>query len=311
MGVEIPKVSYSGTIKEITLGDGDKALTVGGENSFPYYLFEGEMKNKTVIAMEVLDIDPTDYWPAAVLEPVKDVVGDQGAWAKKLVDDYGAQMIQVTLVGTDPNGLNKSAEDAVAAVKKVVDAVDVPVTVWGTNNADKDSEVLRAVAEAFHGKKLAIGPIQEGNYKQLGAAIIGFDHTAINSTPIDINLAKQLNVLTSNLGVPDSKILVDPTTGGLGYGMEYTYSVMERARMAALLQQDEKLQFPLYCNLANEVWKVKEASIEDEKMGDPQTRGILMETIGASSLLLVGADVIVMRHPESVKRIKSMIEALS
>jgi acetyl-CoA decarbonylase/synthase complex subunit delta len=308
---DIPKISYSGTIKEVTLGGGDNALTVGGSNSYPYYTFEGSMPNKTVIAMEVWDIDPSDIWPAAVLEPFKDVVGDLGAWAKKCVDEYGAQMIQVTLAGTDPNGLNKSAEEAVAAVQKVVDAVDVPVSVWGTNNVDKDAEVLRAVAEAMHGKKLAIGPIQEGNYKQLGAAIIGFDHTAINSTPIDINLAKQLNVLTGNLGVPDTKILIDPTTGGLGYGMEYTYSVMERARMAALIQQDDKLQFPLYCNLANEVWKVKEARIEDEKLGDPGMRGILMEGIEGTSLLLAGADVLVLRHPETVKQMKSMIESLS
>ena len=311
MGIEIPKQTYSGNIKEITLGNGDHALTVGGETSYPYYVFEGAMPNKTVLAMEVLDIDPSDLWAPAVLEPVKDVCGDPAAWAKKCVDVFGAQMIQVTLEGTDPNGQNKSAEEAVAVVKMVCDAVDVPVSVWGTSNTDKDTVVLRAVAEAMHGRKLLIGPIQEGNYKQLGAAIIGFDHTAINSTPIDINLAKQLNVLTSNLGVPDEKILIDPTVGGLGYGLEYTYSVMERARMAALVQQDEKLQFPLYCNLANEVWKVKEVRLEDENLGDPAVRGVLMETIGATSLLMAGADVLVMRHPETVKQIKSVIEALS
>lgn len=311
MGVEIPKLSYSGSIKEITVGRGDKALTVGGETAYPYYQFEGEMPNKTVVAMEVLDIDPSDFWAPAVLEPIKDVCADPGAWAKKCVEQFGAQMIQVTLVGTDPNGLDKSADDAVAVVKAVTEAVDVPVSVWGSNNVEKDTVVLRAVAEAMHGKKLMIGPIQEGNYKQLGAAIIGFDHTAINSTPIDINLAKQLNVLTGNLGVPDEKILIDPTVGGLGYGLEYTYSVMERARMAALVQQDEKLQFPLYCNLANEVWKVKEVRAEDETLGDPKTRGILMETIGGTSLLLAGADIIVMRHPESINQIKSMIASLS
>ena len=309
MGVDIPKISYTGKIKEVKLGDG--ALTAGGAGSFPYYLFEGDMPNKTIIGMEVWDIDPTGIWPEAVLEPFKDVLGDPGAWAKKCVDEYGAQMIQITLVGTDPNGENKSAAEAVEAVKKVVEAVNVPVSVWGTNNAEKDAEVLRAVAEEMHGNKLMIGPIQEGNYKQLGAAIIGFDHTAINSTPIDINLAKQLNVLTGNLGVPDEKILIDPTTGGLGYGLEYSYSVMERARMAALVQEDDKLQFPLYNYLANEIWKVKEASLDDEKHGDVAKRGVLMEIVGATSYLLAGSDIMILRHPATVKQIKSMIETLS
>jgi len=311
MGVDIPKISYSGTIKEIKLGDGDSALTAGGADSYPYYLFEGDMPNKTIIAMEVVDIDPTGIWAPAVLEPVKDVVNDKGAWAKKCVTEFGAQMIQVTLVGTDPNGEDRSAEQSIEVVKQVVDAVDVPVSVWGCTNVEKDSEVLKAVAEALHGKKLMIGPIQEGNYKQLGAAIIGFDHTAINSTPIDINLAKQLNVLTGNLGIPDEKILIDPTTGGLGYGLEYSYSVMERARMAALVQQDEKLQYPLYNFLANEVWKVKEAALEEENLGDSSKRGYNMETIAATSYLLAGSDIIVLRHPETVKRIKKMIEDIS
>ena len=311
MGIEIPKVKYSGSIKEVELGSGDKKLTVGGADSFPYYAFEGNIPNKTIIAMEVWDIDPSDTWPEALLEPFKDVVNDPAAWAKKCVDEYGAQMIQVSLVGTDPNGQNKGADEAVAVVKAVCDAVDVPVAVWGTNNAEKDAETLRAVAEAMNGRKLAIGPVQEGNHKALGAAVIGFDHTAINSTPIDINLAKQLNVLTGNLGVPDGKILIDPTVGGLGYGLEYTYSVMERARMAALLQQDDKLQFPLYCNMAQEVWKVKETRLEDENLGDPKTRGILMEAICATSLLFAGADVLVMRHPEAIKQIKNMIDGLA
>jgi acetyl-CoA decarbonylase/synthase, CODH/ACS complex subunit delta len=311
MGFEIPKMSYSGTIKTVTLGKGDKAVTVGGATAYPFHGFEGDLPNKTAIAMEVWDIDPTELWPPALLEPFKDVCSDPAAWAKKCVDEYGAQMIQVTLVGTDPNGQNLDAEHSINVVKAVRAAVDVPMTVWGTSNVEKDAEVLRAVAEAMHGEKMLFGPIQEGNYKQLGAAIIGFDHIAVNNTPIDINLAKQLNVLTGNLGVPDEKIMIDPTTGGLGYGLEYSYSVMERARMAALVQQDEKLQFPLYCSMAQEVWKVKEARIENDAMGEPKTRGVLMEAITATSLLLAGADVLVMRHPDAIKQIREFIDGLS
>lgn len=311
MAIEIPKVNYSGCIKEVILGTGDNAVTVGGANSYPYFTFEGDLPHKTAIAMEIWDYDVSEDWSPAVLEPFKDVVGDSAAWAKKCVEEYGADMIQITLAGTDPNGRNYDAAHAVDVVKKVCDAVNVPVAVWGTANVEKDTETLRAVAEAMQGRKLMIGPIQEGNYKQLGAAVIGFDHTAINSTPIDINLAKQLNVLTGNLGVPDSKILIDPTVGGLGYGLEYTYSVMERARMAALVQQDAKLQFPLYCNMGHEVWKVKETRLDNPELGDMAKRGILMETITATSLLLAGADVLVMRHPESIKQIRKTIDELA
>jgi acetyl-CoA decarbonylase/synthase complex subunit delta len=144
----------------------------------------------------------------------------------------------------------------------------------------------------------------------VGAGAIGYKHTAIASTPIDINLAKQLNILLGNLGVPDEQIIVDPTTGGLGYGIEYTYSVMERDRMAALTQQDERLQFPIICNLAKEVWKTKEAKTSAEEspvLGDPKKRGILMEAVTAIMLLLAGADVLVMRHPEAIKLVREMI----
>jgi acetyl-CoA decarbonylase/synthase complex subunit delta len=157
---------------------------------------------------------------------------------------------------------------------------------------------------------LVIGPVAEGNYKQVGAGAIGYKHTAIASTPIDINLAKQLNILLGNLGVPDGQIIVDPTTGGLGYGIEYTYSVMERDRMAALTQQDERLQFPILCNMAKEIWKTKEAKTKTEDaptLGDAKKRGILMEAVTAVVLLLAGADVLVMRHPEAIKLVREMI----
>ncbi len=192
--------------------------------------------------------------------------------------------------------------------------MDIPVLVWGSDNDDKDAEVLRKVSEACEGENLVIGPVVEGNYKVVGAGAIGYKHTAIASTPIDINLAKQLNILLGNLGVPDEQIIVDPTTGGLGYGIEYTYSVMERDRMAALTQQDEKLQFPMLCNMAREVWKTKEAKLaegEDPTLGDPKKRGILMEAITAVLLLLAGADVLVMRHPDAVKLVRDYIEDMT
>jgi len=313
MAFEIPKITYTGKIKEVQLGKGPKAVTVGGETSYPFHLFEGEMAHPPRIAMEVYD-SPPEEWAEAALEPFKEVAGDPVAWAKKCVEAYGAELIALQLVSTDPNGLNRSSEEAARTAKSVAAAVDVPVIVWGSGNTDKDAEVLRKVAEVCDGMNLILGPVVEGNYKQVGAGAIGYKHVAVASSPIDINLAKQLNILLGNLGVPDGQILVDPTTGALGYGLEYTYSVMERDRMAALTQQDERLQFPILCNLAKEVWKTKEAKLNAEEaplLGNAKKRGILMEAVTAMSLLLAGADILVMRHPEAIKLIREMIAELT
>ena len=307
--MEIPKINYTGKIKEVTMGTGSRALTAGGETMYPFYLFEGQMPHPPRIAMEVYDAPPED-WAEAALEPFRDVVQDPVAWAKKCLTAYGAEMICLQLTSTDPNGINRPSDEAAAIVKKVADAVDAPLIVWGCGNDEKDADTLRRVSELCAGKNLILGPVGEKNYKQIGAGAIGYKHTIIASSPIDVNLAKQLNVLLGNLGVPDGQILVDPTTGGLGYGIEYTYSVMERDRMAALTQQDERLQFPLVCNLAKEVWKTKEAKLsatEDPRLGDPKKRGILMEAVTAVILLLAGANVLIMRHPEAIALVKGMI----
>ena len=313
MVFEIPKTSYSGKIKEITLGSGDKAVIVGGETSYPFYLFEGEMPRMPRIAMEVWDMPPED-WPEAALEPFAGVTDDPVAWAKKCINEYGAEMIALQLISTDPNGLNREADEAVEMIKKVADAIDVPLIVWGTANHDKDTDVLRKTAEVCQGRALIIGPVEEGDHKRIGAAALGYQHTVIASTPIDINLAKQLNILLGNLGVPDNLLVIDPTVSGIGYGIEYCYSVMERIRMAALTQQDEKLQFPLICNISKEAWKTKEVKIsekDDPTLGDPKKRGILLEAMSATALLLAGADVLIMRHPEAIKLVRETIAELT
>ena len=313
MAFEIPKTAYSGKIKEIVLGKGDKAITVGGETSYPFCLFEGKMPYLPRIAMEVWD-SPPEEWPEAAMEPFAGVTDDPVTWAKKCINDYGAEMIALQLVSTDPNGMDRGAEEAAEVVKRVADAIDVPLIVWGTANHEKDTEVLRSVAEVCQGKNLVIGPIEEGDHKKIGAVAIGYHHTAVASTPIDINLAKQLNILLGNLGVSDELIVMDPTVSGIGYGIEYCYSVMERMRMAGLTQQDEKLQFPLVCNLASEVWKIKEVKIPTEEapeLGEVKKRGILMEAMSAMVLLMAGADVMVMRHPEAIKLVREMLTELT
>ncbi|UCH22590.1 MAG: acetyl-CoA decarbonylase/synthase complex subunit delta [Deltaproteobacteria bacterium] len=310
MGFEFYKESYTGGIKEISLGKGSKAVTVGGETCYPFYQFEGNMPNKPKIAMEIWDIEPGD-WPESALAHFQDVVSDPAAWAKKCVEEFGADIIVLQLKSIDPNDKDAGPEEAAATVKKVAEAVEVPLIVWGCANPQKDEEVLKKVAEECQGKTLSIGPVEDKNHKGIGAAAMGYDHTIIASSPIDVNLAKQVNILLENLGVSMDRMIIDPTTGGLGYGLEYTYSVMERLRMAALTQGDDKLQLPIINNIGNEVWKCKEAKQPIDEapiLGDPERRGILMEALAAVAYLMSGSDVLILRHPESVRMVRSFID---
>ena len=313
MAFEIPKQPYSGKIGETTIGAGSNALKLGGEDSYPFHLFEGKMPNPPKIAMEVWDYDPSREWPATATAAFNDVMSSPEAWAKKCVEEFGADIIVLQLKSTDPNGMDRGAEEAAQAAKKVSDSINVPLVCWGTANNQKDEEVLKKIAEVCQGKNLCLAPVEEGNHKGLGAIAMGYGHTIVSSSPIDVNLAKQLNILLGNLGVKANKIVIDPTTGGLGYGMEYSYSVMERIRMAALTQEDDKLQIPMINNIGNEVWKSKEAGQgvdEAPTLGDPEKRPILMEAVAAVCYLMAGSDVVILRHPESVKLVRSYIDLM-
>lgn len=313
MGFEIKKESYVGGIKEISIGKGDSALKVGGETCYPFHTFEGDMPNKPVIAMEIWDMEPND-WPEPALEPFKDVVSDPAAWAKKCVEEFGAQAICLQLKSIDPNDKDASAESAAETVKSVLAAINVPLIVWGCTNPAKDEEVLKAVAEACQGENILLGPVEEKNYKGIGAAAMGYGQSVISSSPIDVNLAKQVNILLENLGMPMERVIVDPTTGGLGYGLEYSYSVMERLYLAAMSQGDEKLQYPMINNIGNEVWKCKEAkeTVDDAPLlGDPERRGILMEAVAAVTYLMSGGNILIMRHPESIRMTREFIDIIA
>ncbi|MFO8164081.1 MAG: acetyl-CoA decarbonylase/synthase complex subunit delta [Desulfatiglandales bacterium] len=312
MSFEIPKINYSGKVKEITIGTGNKTATVGGRDCYPFHLFEGSMPHRPIIAMEIWDMEP-EGWPEAAIEPFKDVISDPPAWAKKCVDEYGAKIIVVQLKSTDPNDKDRSADEAAEVAKKIVDAVPVPVVFWGTAVNEKDEKVLKKIAEVCEGANLSLSPVEEPIHKGVGASALGYRHTVVASTPIDVNLAKQLNILLGNLGVPDSQLLNDPTTGGLGYGIEYAYSVSERISQAGLTQEDEKLQIPMINNLGNEIWKCKEAGQSQEEvpnMGEPGRRAILMEAVGGVCYLLAGSDILIMRHPESKKLAEEMLDDL-
>jgi CO dehydrogenase/acetyl-CoA synthase delta subunit len=233
------------------------------------------------------------------------------AWAKKCVEEYNADAINIWLIGTDPNGEDRPAADAAKDAAAVIEAVDVPIIVWGCGNSEKDTETLREVTSLIGDKKVCLAPLEDANYRAIGATAMAFQHPMVAASPIDVNLAKQLNILLENLGVPLDTVLMDPSIGALGYGIEYTYSVMERIRIAALTQKDEKLQVPIICNLGREVWKTKEVGLpSDDMMGDQEKRGIMMEAMTASCMLMAGGEVLIMRHPKAINMTKSLIDGL-
>jgi CO dehydrogenase/acetyl-CoA synthase delta subunit len=304
------RAAYSGKIREVVLGNGDKTITVGGSEVLPFHLFEGKMEHKPLIAMDILDIKP-DNWPATLTKYYEDVLGNPVAWAQKCVHEYRAEALNISLVGTDPNGMNRPAAEAAKDAAAVIAAVDVPIIVWGCGNNEKDTETLREITAIIGDKKVCLAPLEDANYRAIGATAMAFQHPMVAASPIDVNLAKQLNILLENLGVPLSTVLMDPSIGALGYGIEYTYSVMERIRLAALTQKDEKLQVPIICNLGREVWKAKEVSLpSDALMGDQERRGIMMEAMTAVCMLLAGGEVLIMRHPKAVNMTKALISGL-
>ena len=189
MAFEIPKQPYSGMIGETTIGSGEGAVKIGGEESYPFHLFEGKMPNIPKIAMEIWDYDPSEEWPEPAVEALKGVLSSPEEWAKKCVEEYGADIIVLQLKSTDPNGMNRGVDEAADLAKKVSDAVDVPLVFWGTANNQKDEEVLKKISEVCEGKNVSLSPIEEGNHKGVGASALGYGQTIVSSSPIDVNSA--------------------------------------------------------------------------------------------------------------------------
>jgi len=255
----------------------------------------------------------TEAWPESCRSAFDGkLLQDPVAWASYVSEELHAQVVAVHLLSTDPTGLNRKPEEAAGLIQRIVAEVSRPLIVWGCGDPARDAETLRCVAEACQGRNLALGPAEDKNYKQVGAAAIAYNHCVIASSPIDVNLAKQLNILLIELGVPEGKILMDPTTGALGYGLEYTYSVMERDRIAALVQQDDKLAFPMVCFVGKEVWKTKEAGLPAEQAGPmgSEDRGVVMEAMTAALLAVAGADVVILRHPEAARLFNDLVRGL-
>ena len=319
MAFEDPKEKWSSAVATVRIGataaEGgtrSREIVLGGETTLPFLHFEGASPNKPVVAMEVLDRPPQD-WPEVLLKPFEDVIGDPAAWAAKCVREYAAEMICLRLEGTHPDSGDKSPEDAAKAVKAVLEAVDVPLIIWGCDVDEKDNMVLPACSQAAAGEKCLLGTAKEDNYRTLTAACLADKHALIAESPLDINIAKQVNILVSEAGLPLDRVVMYPTTGGLGYGIEYAYSIQERGRLAAL-SGDKMMSPPVICQVGQEAWRAKEAKAtaeESPQWGPPDQRGPAWEAMTAVTLLQAGADLLIMRHPSAVAWVRKVAEELS
>jgi len=317
MPIEIPVDKWPGAVRTITLGatkaDGGtraRTVTVGGEKAMPYLHFESEMPNKPVVAMEIRDRRPDD-WSPLLLETWKNAIDDPAQWAKS-AEETGVDIIVLYLSLTGRDGNPTTPEAAVATVKAVLNATGLPLIVFGPGQAELDNSLLVAVAEATKGERLVLGICEDKNYRTIVATAMANGHLVSARTPMDVNLSKQLNILITDMGLSPDRILMDPTTGALGYGIEYGFSVMERLRLAAL-QGDSMTQFPMIVTPGFEAWKTKEAKVGEgvpAAWGEWLPRAINWETLTAITLIESGADIIVLRHPESVKQVKAAIDEL-
>ena len=306
------KEVYSGKVYPVTVGTGDSAVTFGGENVLPFHSFEGTTPNRPLIAFEIQDVPPTD-WPENVQKAFEGVSDDPVKWAKYCQDELKAKAIALRLIGTHPDRENRSAEDAAKTVKDVLAAINIPLIILGSNHAEKDSSILVAAAEAAKDKNCIIGKAQEANYKTIAAAAMANNHKLIAMSELDINLSKQLNILITQMGFDKERVITDPMCSALGYGLEYTYSVMERIRLAALTQNDVTMQQPLMGDVGMYVWKVKETTASEADLpqwGAAQERGIAWEAQTATALLVSGAELLIMRHPKAVAELEKLIEEL-
>ncbi|TET95902.1 MAG: acetyl-CoA decarbonylase/synthase complex subunit delta [Anaerolineales bacterium] len=317
MTVEIPKEKWSGQVREVTIGataeDGGtrtQTLTIGGETTLPFLHFEGNIPHRPALAIEIRDRKPDD-WSPILLETWGDAMESPTAWAKA-AEEAGADLIYLVLSLMTADGEENTPENARRVVREVLDATGLPLAVAGPGQADADNELLVPVAEEAQGERILLGICEEGNYRTIVAAALANNHLVQSKTPMDVNLSKQLVILINDMGIPLERIVMDPTTGALGYGIEYGYSVMERLRLAAL-QGDSMTQQPMLVNPGAEAWKVKESKVGEgvpENWGDWQKRALEWEALTASSLVQSGADLLVLRHPDTLKRVKAMIDAL-
>jgi len=314
----VPEIaeSFTGSVNRVTLGatkDGggtrSSTVTVGGARNVVYGGSMKETSEKPVIAIDVIDTKPED-WPQPLAEPYKDVMDSPGDWAKKCVEELGADLICLKFDGIHPDKADKDAAHAVKVTEEVLKAVGVPLVLWGCGNDEKDNQVMPKVSEAAKGENVLLGTAEEDNYKSLTAVALADGHNLITAAPLDINIGKQVNILVSDMGFPLERMVMFQSTGALGYGIEYSYSIQERQRLAAL-GGDKMMAMPIICDVGYESWRAKEAKLADAPgWGNVRDRGPMWEATTAICLLQAGADIIRMRHPKAVATVKDFINQI-
>jgi len=312
LSFQVPKNAYTGKINVLKLGKDNTGISVGGEDVLPFYSFEGEIPNKPIIAIEVYDTKPSD-WPQVVSKYYSDVFDDPVKWAQKSISEYGADAICLKLSKINPDAGDMSPEDAAEITKTVRESISRPLIVYGTGPMEKIAEVMKKISEKNKDSNILMGWVEEDNYKTTAAAAMAYNNNVIALNPLDVNIAKQLNILLTQLELPADRIAMDPSSSGLGYGIEYCYSAMERLKIAALMQDDKMTQMPIISNIAPEIGRVKEVKESEEnypQWGNQEERGINWETISCMSMLLSGTNILVMRHPKAVNIIKEFIKEL-
>ena len=309
----VPKTAaYSGKINAVTLGTGDNAIVIGGQNVMPFYTFDAPIENAPKVGLEVSDL--ASQWEVASLKEFYAGCTTMADYAKKAESVEGVDFLCLNFVGADPNGADRSVADCVADAKAVAEVVSKPLVVMGCKNTEKDAELLGAIAEALAGKNALFMSAKNENYKTVGASVALASNQKVGAeTADDINLAKQLNIMLKGLNVNPECVVMDIGTAAVGYGYEYAASTLDRIRLAALQQSDADLQMPILAAVCNDTWGVKEstASVEDEPAwGCQEERAISMEIATAAADLVGGADLVVLRHPASAATIKKFIAEL-
>jgi len=314
----LAKEKWSNAINTVVIGATKEeggtrrvSIKIGAQKTLPFIFCEGEIPYKPIVAFEIFDCQPQD-WPEELTKEYKDVIGDPISWADKVVRKYKAELVCLRLFGAHPEQGNYSPEKEANLIKSILSKIDVPLIVVGCGDDSKDNLVLPACSEVAKGQRCLFGSAVQENYKTLTAACLADGHSIIAESPIDVNIAKQLNILISQMGLPLDRIVINPTIGALGYGLEYAYSIMERARLAAL-SGDKLLAQPFICFVGAEAWRAKEAKASIDEFphwGKQPERGIAWEVLTAGAFLQAGADILVMRHPKSIKIIKEHIDNL-
>ena len=307
------KMAYNAKINTVELGTGEKAIKLGGNNTLPFYTFDAETANAPKIGAEISDLALEEYVQPGLKAFYEGcaTIEDMAAKAQEM---EGVSFIVLHLEGADPNGANKSVEECVALAKAVADKIDLPLVVMGCKNVDKDAELFGKISEALQGKNILVLSAREENYKTVGASVaLAYQQKVGAESAVDINLAKQLNTIMTQLGVPAGSIVMNAGSAAAGYGYEYVASTLDRIKAAALNASDAQLQMPIMTPISTDTWGVKEAILpesEAPEWGDAEERGIQMEITTASACLACGSDAVIMRHPAAIKAISAMINAL-